>query len=89
MGSEELLEDLRAAVGASHVVTDPDVMKQYVTDWTGVYRGYARAVVRPASTVEVAAIMRACAHSATPVVVQGGNTGLVWAGRCPTARGGP
>ena len=77
MGSEVLLEDLRAAVGASHVVTDPDVMKQYVTDWTGVYRGYARAVVRPASTVEVVAIMRACAHSATPVVVQGGNTGLV------------
>jgi FAD/FMN-containing dehydrogenase len=77
VASEELLEDLRAAVGASHVVTDPDVMAQHETDWTGVYRGRARAVVRPASTAEVAAVMTVCARSAVPVVAQGGNTGLV------------
>jgi hypothetical protein len=35
VGSEELLEDLRAAVGASHVVTDRDVMAQHEVDWTG------------------------------------------------------
>ena len=77
MGSGELLEDLRAAVGASHAVTDREVMAQHETDWTGVYRGRARAVVRPSSTAEVAALMTACARWAAPVVVQGGNTGLV------------
>jgi len=77
VGSGELLEDLRAAVGASHAVTDREVMAQHETDWTGVYRGRARAVVRPSSTAEVAALMTACARWAAPVVVQGGNTGLV------------
>jgi FAD/FMN-containing dehydrogenase len=34
-------------------------------------------VVRPASTTEAAAVVAACARGAVPVVVQGGNTGLV------------
>src|SRR5262249_52429466 len=47
------------------------------TDWTRRFTGTARCVVRPSSTLEVASVVRACAAAAAPIVVQGGNTGLV------------
>ena len=72
------LEDsLARVVGASHVLTDPDVRAAAEIDWTGRWRGSCRAVVRPASTSEVAAVLTACASAGVPVVPQGGNTGLV------------
>ena len=52
----------------------------YELDWRGRYQGYARCVVRPASTEEVSAIVMACAEEGVPMVPQGGNTGLVGAG---------
>ncbi|WP_159300730.1 FAD-binding oxidoreductase, partial [Raoultella terrigena] len=45
-------------------------------DWRRRARGKARAVVRPATTAEVAAVVRACAEAGVPIVPQGGNTGL-------------
>ena len=72
-----LLEALRDAVGTDHVLVDPDLRAAYETDWTGAFHGSALAVVRPASTTEVASVVRACARYRTPVQVQGGNTGLV------------
>jgi len=72
-----LLAALRAAVGPSNVLTEPDARRGHETDWTGVYRGIARAVVRPRVTAEVAAVLRACSAAGAPVVPQGGNTGLV------------
>ncbi|GIJ72525.1 FAD-binding oxidoreductase [Virgisporangium ochraceum] len=75
------LEDaLRPAVGAAHVLVDDDLRAPYETDWTRRFTGAARCVVRPASTAEVVAVVRACAAAGAPVVVQGGNTGLVGAG---------
>jgi FAD/FMN-containing dehydrogenase len=68
---------LADVVGAEHVLTDPDLRASYETDWTGRWRGACRAVVRPGSTGEVAAVLRACADAGAPVVPQGGNTGLV------------
>ena len=72
-----LLDDLRAAVGPQHVLVDSDVRASYETDWTGRFTGEALAVVRPADTTEVAAVVKACASTGARVVVQGGNTGLV------------
>src|SRR5205823_1832004 len=46
------------------------------TDWRKRYLGKPAAVVRPASTAEVAGVVRACADSRTAIVPQGGNTGL-------------
>jgi FAD/FMN-containing dehydrogenase len=40
-------------------------------------RGKALAVVRPASTQEVARVVKACAAAGTCIVPQGGNTGMV------------
>ncbi|HSK52075.1 MAG TPA: FAD-binding oxidoreductase [Clostridia bacterium] len=73
---------LRAIVGAEHVITDRAMRATYETDWTGRFRGTAELVVRPGSTAEVAAVVRACARAGVTIVPQGGNTGLV-AGAVP------
>ncbi len=72
-----LLDALRAAVGGSHVLVDSGLVEPYVTDWTRRWQGTATAVVRPGSTDEVAAAVRACVAAGVPVHPQGGNTGLV------------
>jgi len=78
MGQDDaLLQTLRAALGASHVLTDPDLRSTYETDWTRRWHGDATAVVRPASTEEVIAVLLACAAAGAAVIPQGGNTGLV------------
>ncbi|HMO49311.1 MAG TPA: FAD-binding oxidoreductase [Rubrivivax sp.] len=81
-----VLAALRAAVGTAHVLTEGD-LDAYELDWRRRSRGKALAVVRPRSTDEVAAVMRACAAYGVPVVPQGGNTGLV-AGGVPDGSGG-
>ena len=73
---------LAAVVGAAHVSTDPDVLAGRSIDWTGRYRGSARALVRPGSTDEVAAVLRSCRDAGVRVTVQGGRTSLV-AGTVP------
>jgi FAD/FMN-containing dehydrogenase len=75
--SGQLLEGLRAAVGAAHVLTDPDVVAGQVRDWTGRFVGSTPAVVRPATVDEVAGVLRVCSRGGIAVVPQGGNTGLV------------
>jgi FAD/FMN-containing dehydrogenase len=76
----DLLPELAAITGAEHVLTDPDLVAGYATDWTRRYRGPARCVVRPASTAEVSQVLRATGRHGVPVVPQGGNTGLVGGG---------
>jgi len=72
-----LEQRLAKTVGAEHVLTDPEVTASYDVDWTGRFRGRARAVVRPADTAEVAGVVAACAEAGVSVCIQGGNTGLV------------
>lgn len=74
------LGELRGIVGDRHVLTDPDLTAGHAVDWTGRWRGSTPAVVRPGSTDEVAAVVAACRRSRTPMVPQGGNTGLVGGG---------
>ena len=72
-----LESELRDALGAPHVLTDPDVTAPYGTDWTGRWSTPVRVVARPDDTSEVEAVVRAAAALGVPVVTQGGNTGLV------------
>jgi len=75
-----LLDKLRAIVGAPHVLTHDDPARDlsaWENDWRQRARGRALAVVRPASTAEVAAVVKACAAAGASIVPQGGNTGLV------------
>ncbi len=80
-----LLDTLRQAVGASQVLTGGE-LASYERDWRGRAHGKALAVVRPANTAEVAAVVRACAAHGTAIVPQGGNTGLS-VGSVPDASG--
>ncbi|MDI3382847.1 FAD-binding oxidoreductase [Xenophilus aerolatus] len=73
--STPLIDDLRAIVGASHVLTQGD-LSAWEQDWRKRARGKALAVVRPGSTDEVARVVQACAAAGTSIVAQGGNTGL-------------
>ncbi|MDI4633243.1 FAD-binding oxidoreductase [Pelomonas sp. V22] len=85
MNASALLTELRAAVGEAQVLQG-ETCAPYELDWRKRWRGQALAVVRPGSTEEVAAIVRACASHGASLVPQGGNTGLVGGG-IPDASG--
>src|SRR5438093_3450898 len=74
MGS--FIEEIQAIVGPAGLITSPTEIAPYATDWRKRYLGKPAAVVRPASTAEVAGVVRACADSRTAIVPQGGNTSL-------------
>jgi len=75
-----------AIIGAKNIVTDADAMVPYLKEWRDLFRGKARAVLRPGSTAEVAALVRLAAETGATLVPQGGNTGLV-GGQIPIAEG--
>jgi FAD/FMN-containing dehydrogenase len=82
MSLQSLLGDI---VGAANVLTADEDTRAYFTDWRRQYSERAEAVVRPASTAEVADVVRLCARENVAIVPQGGNTGLC-GGSVPTGR---
>lgn len=76
----ELEQQLAEIVGPDHVLSDPELRAGFERDWTRRFGGPARAVVRPADTAQVQAVVRACAAAGAAIVPQGGNTGLVGGG---------
>ena len=81
-----LLNRLHALVGPAGLVTDADAQAPYLTDWLGKWTGRTTVVVRPANTAETAAVVRLCSETRTPIVTQGGNTGMS-GGATPDASG--
>src|SRR6201981_848857 len=79
----ETIERIKAAVGPRGWIDDAPDQEPYLVESRGLYRGATRLVVRPASTDQVAAVVRICAESKLPIVPQGGNTGLVGGGVPP------
>src|SRR5271167_691801 len=77
------IERIKAAVGPRGWIADPRDQEPYLVEARGLYRGATRLVVRPASTAELAAVVRICAEAKLPIVPQGGNTGLVGGGVPP------
>lgn len=75
--TDPLLAALVDIVGTSQVLVDAELRAGYETDWTGRFRGTARAVVRPVDGAQVAAVLARCSEAGAAVVPQGGNTGLV------------
>lgn len=71
-----LLERIRSVVGPAGLIDAPQEFAPYAADWRKRYLGRPLAVVKPASTAEVAQVVRACADTRTAIVPQGGNTGL-------------
>jgi FAD/FMN-containing dehydrogenase len=72
-----LHDRLAAILGPRGLLTDAADIAPHLADWRGLYQGAALAVARPATTEEVASVIRLCAETGTPVVPQGGNTSMV------------
>ena len=72
----ELLQRLNAAVGDAGMVAEAEARAPYETDWLKKWSGRSSVVVRPADTAQTAEVMRICHETRTPVVTQGGNTGM-------------
>lgn len=77
MPSPETLARMKEIVGAKGFLDDADDMAPYLVERRELYHGRAAAVLRPQSTAEVSALMKIAHETGTPVVPQGGNTGLV------------
>jgi len=71
-----VIQRISQAVGPLGLITDARDMEPYVVDWRRIYRGNTPAVVRPANVREIAAVVKICAETRTPIVPQGGNTGM-------------
>lgn len=72
-----LLDRIRAVVGERGLLTDAADTSAYTDDWRRLYHGRTPAVIRPASTEELAQVVRLCAAARVPLVPQGGNTSMV------------
>ena len=75
-----------ALVGKPHALTGNDAMAPHLKEPRGLWGGKAAMVLRPGNTQEVSAILRLASETGTPVVPQGGNTGLV-GGQMPDQSG--
>jgi len=75
--SADLLTRLAAIVGEKYAITDPQAQLPYLTEMRDLYRGRSPMVLRPGTVAEVSAILALANETGTPVVPQGGNTGLV------------
>ena len=75
--TERLRTELAKVVGSTQVLSEQHMVTGYVTDWTGAWSGWTRAVVRPGTVGEVREVVSLCREAGVPVVAQGGNTGLV------------
>ncbi|MBW6507733.1 MAG: FAD-binding oxidoreductase [Rhodobacteraceae bacterium] len=71
----DLVSELTATLGAANVLTGADAAG-FGREWTGKYHWQPLALARPASTGEVAAVLRLASAARVAVVPVGGNTGL-------------
>src|SRR5499427_7073482 len=73
----ELIARFAAIVGERYAITDPAEIVPYVTEERDLYRGRSPLVLRPGTVAEVSTILKLASETSTPIVPQGGNTGLV------------
>lgn len=83
---DALLDRFAAIVGPAHALRSEIDIAPYITEPRGRYGGTTRLVLRPGSVAEVSAIMKLATDTRTPIVPQGGNTGLV-GGQMPDGSG--
>jgi glycolate oxidase len=81
-----LVGELRATLGAEHVVAEPEQLRVYECDGLTGHRAIPELVVLPGSTEDVQAVLRACHRERVPFVARGAGTGLS-GGATPVAGG--
>ncbi|MEM7416600.1 MAG: FAD-linked oxidase C-terminal domain-containing protein [Gemmatimonadota bacterium] len=82
----ELVARLRHVVGSRYVITESDRLVAYESDGLTAYRVSPRAVVLPASTEEVAQVVRILHDEGIEIIPRGAGTGLS-GGALPTPDG--
>jgi FAD/FMN-containing dehydrogenase len=82
----QLISAAEQRLGRKGVITAPDEIAPWLSDWRGRVRGAAPAILAPASTREVAEVVRLAAQHRVALVPQGGNTSMV-AGATPPCDG--
>jgi len=70
------VEAAAALLGTKGFTTDPEAIAPWLTDWRQRFTGRALGLASPASTEEVAGLVRLCAVHGVPIVPQGGNSGM-------------
>ena len=78
--------ELQRALGATHVITEPEQLRVYECDGLTGHRAIPELVVLPGSTEDVQVILRACSREHVPFVARGAGTGLS-GGATPLAGG--
>ena len=77
--TKDTLDRLAAVVGTGHAIAEPPAMAAYLHELRERWIGRAALVLRPGSVEEVQRILAIASETATAIVPQGGNTGLVGA----------
>ena len=70
------IEQVRTLLGPRGFTVDPELVEPWLTDWRGRFTGRTLGLASPASTDEVAALVRLCHEHHVPIVPQGGNSGM-------------
>ncbi|MAK62033.1 MAG: hydroxyacid dehydrogenase [Ponticaulis sp.] len=73
----EFVTSVKSALGPKGWSEDQDEIQPYLEDWRGNYKGFSSLLVKPASTEEVAAVLKLCDEYSVAITPQGGNTSLV------------
>ncbi|MEM9029324.1 MAG: FAD-binding oxidoreductase, partial [Pseudomonadota bacterium] len=77
--TDTTLARIRDIVGPAGIIDNAEEIEPFCRSWRDGWQGRVPMVVRPANVDEVAAVVRVCADTGTPIVPQGGNTGLTGA----------
>jgi FAD/FMN-containing dehydrogenase len=75
--SPDLLARFAGIVGDKYAITDQQALEPHLVEQRGLYHGNTPLMLRPGSVAEVSAILKLANETRTPIVPQGGNTGLV------------
>jgi FAD/FMN-containing dehydrogenase len=73
----DTLSRLKDIVGLKGFSEDPREIAPHVEEWRGSYKGNTPLLLKPKTVEEVSRILAVCNETSTPIVPQGGNTGLV------------
>ena len=77
VADDPFLAEALALLGPRGLTRDAELMAPWLDDWRGRYHGAARALASPATSAELAALVRLCGAHGVPLVPQGGNSGMI------------
>jgi FAD/FMN-containing dehydrogenase len=75
--ARDIVERLKVAAGPAGWSEDPDEIAPHLIEWRARWHGKTSLLLKPDATDQVAHIAQICNETRTPLVPQGGNTGLV------------